>query len=100
MTVKNDTSDLAAQVEDLTEMLNRVRSVIRAAGVDRTKQLDPKGLLQMSKEEYAAEMDKLQEISDKHDARKKALAGIPSEELEQLVCEINLDEICKALAAD
>jgi len=79
-------------------MLNRVRSVIRAAGVDRTKSLDPKGLLQMSKEEYAAEMDKLQEISDKHDARKKVLAGISADELDQLLTEHHLDEICEALA--
>ncbi len=98
LTVKKDTSTLAQRVEDLTEMLNRVRSVIRAAGVDRTKQLDPKGLLQMSKEEYAAQMDKLQEISDKHDARKKVLAGISADELDQLLTEHHLDEICEALS--
>ena len=95
----NDTKTinrLSQEIEELTEMLNRVRSVIRG---NLAVNLDPCGELQMTREEYQAKMDKLQETSDKHDARKKALAEIPPEELEQLVSEINLDEICKALAS-
>ena len=97
MTVKNDTSDLAAQVEDLTEMLNRVRSVIRAAGVDRSKELDPRGFLDMTREEYQAEMDKLQEISDKHEARRNFLAEIAEDELDDLIVENQIKRICDAL---
>ena len=94
----NDTKTinrLSQEIEELTEMLNRVRSVIRG---NLAVNLDPCGELQMTREEYQAKMDKLQETSDKHDARKKVLAGISADELDQLIDEHTLDEICEALA--
>lgn len=78
-------------------MLNRVRSVIRANSISN-QGLDPKGLLQMSREEYAEHEAELQRISDEFDARKIALAGISAEELDDLVAERHIDEICEALA--
>jgi len=95
---KTTTTDLSAKVEDLTEMLNRVLSVIRANNVDRSRALDPKGLLQMSKEEYAAEQAKLQKISDEHDARQKQITHMSSSEIDEMISDLETAQLSNALS--
>ena len=95
---KKTITALAAQVEDLTEMLNRVRSVIRSAGVDRTKQLDPKGLLQMTTEEYSEHLAEMQRISDEHDARRKALAAMHPDAIQAQIDELESAQLSSALS--
>ena len=95
MTVKNDTSDLAAKVEDLTEMLNRVRSVIRG---NLAVNLDPSGELQMTREEYEAKMAELQKISDEHDARRKALAAMHPDAIQAQIEELESASLRNSLS--
>jgi archaellum component FlaC len=96
---KKTIAALTAQVEDLTEMLNRVRSVIRANSISN-QGLDPKHLLDMTREEYAEHKAELQKTCDEFDARKKALAGIPPHELEQLVTEVKIENLIAGLTSD
>ena len=79
-------------------MLNRVRSVIRSAGVDRRKELDPKGLLDMTREEYAEEQAKLQKISDEFDARQKEIAGMNPAQIEKMIGELESAQLSSALS--
>jgi|TARA_R110000824_G_scaffold213882_1_gene400165 uncharacterized coiled-coil DUF342 family protein len=97
----NDTKTitrLSQDIEDLTEMLNRVRSVIRAAGVDRSKALDPRGLLQMSREEYAEHLAEMQKISDEFDTRQKEIAGMNPAQIEKMIDELESAQLSSALS--
>jgi hypothetical protein len=99
--IMNDTKTitrLSQDIEDLTEMLNRVRSVIRAAGVDRSKALDPKGLLDMTTEEYAEHRAAMEKISDEFDARQKEIAGMSSSEIEKMIGELETAQLGAALS--
>ncbi len=58
---------LAAQVEELTKTQNRIREVIRANSIS-DQGLDPKGIIEMSDEEYAEHRAALQKVSDEFDS--------------------------------
>jgi hypothetical protein len=101
MTVKNTKSDLAQKLEEVTETLNRVCSVIRASNIDRGNALDPKGLIDMTKEEYAAHLQKLQDISDEHDKRQAAKKGyntMTSEQIDEMIADLETAQLCNGLA--
>ena len=90
-------TDLAAQVEELTKIQNRIREVIRANSIS-SNGLDPKGIIEMSDSDYAEHRAALQKVSDEFDERKKVLAGLSVEELEQMLQEVQIQELCDALS--
>jgi len=95
---KKTITALAAQVEDLTEMLNRVRSVIRASNCDRSRALDPRGFLDMTTEEYAEHLAEMQKISDEFDARQKEIAGMNPAQIEKMIDELESAQLSSALS--
>jgi|TARA_R110000824_G_scaffold245532_2_gene434564 hypothetical protein len=95
MTVKKDTSTLAQQVEDLTETLNRVVSLITGNIVVN---LDPSGELQMTREEYVAHWEKINAVSAEHDARKKQITSMSSSEIEKMIEELEGAQLSAALS--
>ncbi len=97
----NDTKTinrLSQEIEELTEMLNRVRSVIRG---NLAVNLDPSGELQMTREEYAAHWEKINAVSAEHEQAQAVVdstAEMSAEQIEKVISGIETNQLCNALS--
>jgi len=88
--------DIRSQLDEVTEIVNRVLSVIRANSISN-QGLDPKGLLQMTTEEYADHEAELQKISDEFDKRQKRLNKMTLEQMQEEISHLETASLVNAL---